>query len=113
MTQPRLKRLTYGVLPPLAEFQRHVDKGVDEDGESLAGPSGAVYTMELASDEEQQWAIDILDLNHDIAHTIGTGKYGKMRVVISDVPSLHEFIRGTPTAKSRSDGPTPARDHPR
>lgn len=47
----RMKSLTFGIVPPYAEFEHHVTTWKNEDGEGIRASQRPVYKMELNGEE--------------------------------------------------------------
>lgn len=87
----RMKSMTYGIVPPFAEFERHVTTWKNEDGEGIDVNESPVFHMDLVgSDAEcgQEAAQDIPGVS------VGGGRrYAhKLGVEIEDVAALWAFI---------------------
>jgi hypothetical protein len=89
--------MTWGVLPELPAFEKHVRTALDEDDEPVIGPPGDVYHMELVS-KEKEWAKTALETLFATGTPLAFDQFTpkkyphKYGLRFHDVPSLHKFI---------------------
>lgn len=89
------ERYTYGVLPPLRDFEARLRNAKDEEGARLIGDPGRVYWMSLVDDDEIE---AVRRIAPRLGREIRTGPDRvyphKTAVEISSVRALHKLIAG-------------------